>query len=222
MALLGLPFDVLTAPIDERPRQGETAEGMACRLSQMKAHAVAALVGETPDWILSADTVVVHNGELLGKPADRAQARKYLRRLRDSAHEVVSGVTLLNALTFTQRTETYRTWVRMRAYSEPEIEAYLESDDAMDKAGAYAIQHEAFHPVASLEGCYANVMGLPLCMVQRMLIEATGWALPALPETCARSLGSACAVPLGTFGRASSSLQPLRPAARPQALPAKN
>ncbi len=221
MALLGLPFDVLTAPVDERPREGETAEGLACRLSQKKAHAVAALVGERPAWILSADTVVVHNGEMLGKPADRAQAHEYLTRLRDTAHEAVSGVTLLNALTFTQRTETHRTWVRMRAYSEPELQAYLESGDAMDKAGAYAIQHTAFHPVASLEGCYANVMGLPLCMVQRMLVEATGWALPALPETCARALGSACAVPLGTFGHASSSLRPMGPGPRPQVMPAK-
>jgi MAF protein len=221
VALLGLPFDVLTAPIDERPREGETADGLTCRLSQKKAHAVACLVGESPAWILAADTVVVHNGEMLGKPADRAQAREYLTRLRDTAHEAVSGVTLLNALTFTQRTETYRTWVRMRAYSEPELLAYLESGDAMDKAGAYAIQHEAFHPVASLEGCYANVMGLPLCMVQRMLVEATGWALPALPETCARALRSACAVSLGTFDHASSSHQPLRLVARLQALPAK-
>jgi len=221
VALLGLPFEVLTAPIDERPREGETAEGLACRLSQKKAHAVAALVGETPAWILSADTVVTHNGEILGKPADRARAREYLTRLRDTAHEVLSGVTLLNALTFTQRTETYRTWVRMRAYSEPELQAYLESGDALDKAGAYAIQHTAFHPVASLEGCYANVMGLPLCMVHQMLVEATGWALPALPEACARALGSACAVPLGTFGRTSLSLQPLRPGPRPQVQPAK-
>jgi predicted house-cleaning NTP pyrophosphatase (Maf/HAM1 superfamily) len=158
---------------------------------------------------------------MLGKPADRAQAHEFLSRLRDVAHEVVSGVTLLNALTLSQRTETYHTQVRMRAYTEPEIQAYLESGDGMDKAGAYAIQHVAFHPVASLEGCYANVMGLPLCRVQRMLIEATGWALPELPETCARTLGSECAVPRGTFEHRSSSLQRLSPAAQPQAHPAE-
>ncbi len=219
--MLGVPFEVLTAPIDERPRPGEPAEGLACRLSQKKAHAVAALLGLAPAWILSADTVVVFNGEMLGKPTDRTQAREFLTRLRGVAHEVVSGVTLLNALTFDQRTETYHTRVRMRAYTEAEIETYVESGDAMDKAGAYAIQHEAFHPVASLEGCYANVMGLPLCSVQRMLIEATGWDLPGLPDACARALGPECAVRRGTFERGSPSQQWPGPAAQPQVRPAE-
>jgi len=186
---------VLTTPIDERTRNGETPEGLACRLSQKKAHAVAGLVGETPAWILAADTVVVHEGEMLGKPADPAQAVAYLTRLRDTRHQVVSGVTLLNALTFNQRSETLSTIVHMRAYSWAEIDAYVESGDALDKAGAYAIQHRTFHPAASIGGCYANVMGLPVCVVRRMLIDAAGAALPPLSEACERSLGLPCTMP---------------------------
>ncbi len=190
--MFAIPHEVQTVPIDESPRNGETPVGMACRLSQKKAHAVAQRVGAVPAWILAADTVVVHNGTMLGKPSDAAQAIEFLTRLCDSPHQVVSGVTLLNALTYNQRTETVTTTVHMRAYTAEEIHAYVESGDAMDKAGAYAIQHRGFHPAAAIDGCYANVMGFPLCLVQRMLNEAAGFALPSVTESCELSLGLPC------------------------------
>jgi MAF protein len=198
--LLGIAHEVLTVPIDESPRNGETPEGMACRLSQKKAHAVAERVGALPAWILAADTVVVHDGVMLGKPADAAQAVEFLTRLRDAHHEVVSGVTLLHAQTFNQRTETVTTTVHMRAYTIEEIRAYVDSGDAMDKAGAYAIQHRGFHPATSIDGCYANVMGFPLCVVRRMLNEAAGVGLPSAAESCELNLGILCTALAGTPG----------------------
>jgi septum formation protein len=114
--------------------------------------------------IVAADTVVALDGQSLGKPSDAAAAHDMLRQLRGRPHDVLTGVVL--------RTSGAREWaavistqVVMRSYSDAEIDSYIQRDEPFDKAGAYAIQDADFAPVERLEGCYLNVVGLPLCAV---------------------------------------------------------
>ena len=163
LAQLGLRFEVVKPDVDESRRAGEDLVDYAERLSREKAEAVAGLLGERAALIISADTIVIDGAELLGKPADAADARRMLRRLRKREHEVVTAFTLYVARERPRViTRHARTVVRMRDYSEAEIEAYIATGDPLDKAGAYAIQNQAFRPVARIEGSYSNVVGLPL------------------------------------------------------------
>jgi nucleoside triphosphate pyrophosphatase len=112
--------------------------------------------------VLGADTIVVIDGEALGKPSGRAEAAAMLRRLRGRAHEVMTGVAVIDVATGGEATETVSSRVTMRAYSEAEIAEYVASDEPLDKAGAYAIQGAGGALVAGLEGSRSNVVGLPL------------------------------------------------------------
>jgi MAF protein len=177
--------------MDETARDGESPEETALRLSREKARAAAARLNGESAWVLAADTVVADGALILGKPADPAQAREFLQRLRGREHRVITGVCLLYAPEGGEWTDTAVTRVRMRAYGEDELEAYLATGDGLDKAGAYAIQHPVFRPVEFVDGCYANVVGLPVCRLYGLL-EAAG--IPPekpLPEGC-RS-GKQCA-----------------------------
>ncbi len=160
VAALGLSFTIHVADVDERNGQDEPPDALVARLSREKARAVAA---RHPDAVvIGADTIVTLEGALLGKPVDAADAAEMLRRLRDRAHEVYSGVTLCPPGSAALATAVVGTTVWMRAYTDDEIAAYVASGDPMDKAGAYAIQNTSFHPVTRIQGCYASVMGLPL------------------------------------------------------------
>ena len=119
--------------------------------------------------IVASDTIVSLDGEPLGKPRDAEEARSMLKRLRHRAHQVYTAVTLIDTRTNQTITDLAATDVPMRNYTDAEIEAYIASGDPFDKAGAYAIQHTGFHPVDQLTGCFANVMGLPLCHLVRSL-----------------------------------------------------
>jgi nucleoside triphosphate pyrophosphatase len=130
------------------------------RLALRKARAVAAR--RRSGLVLGADTIVVIDGEALGKPSGRAEAAAMLRRLRGRAHEVMTGVAVIDVATGGEATETVSSRVTMRAYSEAEIAEYVASDEPLDKAGAYAIQGAGGALVASLEGSRSNVVGLPL------------------------------------------------------------
>ena len=191
LELLGMPFTVRAAEVDEAPRPGEPPEVTARRLSQEKARAVAQTL--SAGLVLAADTLVVLDGEILGKPADPAAATAMLRRLRGRAHQVLSAFTLIDAASRREHTEVVATRVWMRNYSEAEIAAYVASGDPMDKAGAYAIQDPEFAPVARLEGCPASVMGLPLCRVDRAL---RAWRVPLgdTPVQNCRPEAGQCAV----------------------------
>lgn len=158
---LGLPFEMRAAQVDETPQPGETAAAFVRRLSREKALAVAAQVAPGP-IIIAADTTVVLDGAILGKPADANQAANMLRRLRGRTHTVLTAITLLDTANGTLITDLVTTTVTMRNYTDEEIAAYVASGDPLDKAGAYAIQHPDFHPVAAIEGSYTNVVGLPL------------------------------------------------------------
>lgn len=165
MRLFSYPLRVEVAQVDEESVSHPDPAVDVVRTAQLKAEAVAPPAGAEPvdAIIIAADTEVALDGELLGKPADEAQAREMLRRLRGRTHQVHSGLALLHADTGELYTAVSTTDVTMRAYSDEEIARYVASGDPLDKAGGYAIQHQEFRPVASLKGCYAGVVGLPLC-----------------------------------------------------------
>ena len=194
-ALFNAPFDIASADVDETPRDGEAPAQMVMRLSQAKASAVAGLLA-MPDGalIIAADTTVSLDGIPLGKPADGADAQRILRALRGRTHQVHTALTLLDIHTDHSLTDVATTDVPMREYGDDEIAAYIASGDPLDKAGAYAIQHNGFHPVAEMRGCFANVMGLPLCHLARAL-RAFGQKSPAdIPVACQARIGYDCPV----------------------------
>jgi len=185
---MGVSFQVVQVQVDEMPRPGEDAVALARRLSQAKARAAA----NTNGVILAADTVVVVGDTLLGKPRDAAEATAMLRLLRNRWHHVYTAVTLLDSTEERERTVVERSRVHLRDYTEEEIAAYVASGDPMDKAGGYAIQHADFAPVDRVEGCGANVMGLPVATVTRLLREC-GIAVPIEPPAvCEPVLGYCC------------------------------
>lgn len=186
LASLGIDFTVIKSDIDETQRPGENPYDYAARLSREKADAVAAKVlGESAvpadAVVLAADTIVVaadtigvmSDGGILGKPADAAEARAMLEKLRGVMHVVCTAITLLklDGGSRAYRTELTRTQVTMRGYTDAEIDAYIATGDPFDKAGGYAIQHEQFAPVAHIDGSYTNVVGLPVETLRAMLTD---------------------------------------------------
>lgn len=164
LASLGVEFRVVVPQIDETPLPGEKPRAFAERLAEEKACAV-----EAGGLVIAADTIVVQNGTILGKPTDAAHAAKMLGGLSDNRHEVITGVCVKN----TARTMVFSvvTEVAFRVVDRLEIEAYVASGDPMDKAGAYAIQKGAAHMVRSIKGSYTNVVGLPLCELHEALLS---------------------------------------------------
>ena len=170
LAQLGLRFDIAAPDIDETRLPDEDLVAYARRLSQQKAAAVHKM--DRRALIIAADTIVEFRGELLGKPADAAEAGDMLRRLRGNAHSVITAFTLLRASDSPcANTRHVRTIVTMRDYSDAEIAAYIATGDPFDKAGGYAIQNQAFHPVARIDGSYSNVVGLPLEALKDALLD---------------------------------------------------
>jgi MAF protein len=168
LSLAGWTFSVRPASVDESPRLGEKPGEYVLRLAEAKARACAA-GAPAGRIVLAADTTVALDDDLLGKPSDAAEAAEMLRRLRGRAHRVYTGLAALTAPDGEPVTDLCVTEVPMRSYTGAEIDAYVASGDPLDKAGAYAIQHPGFHPVEALAGCYASVMGLPLCHLVRTL-----------------------------------------------------
>lgn len=185
---LGLDFDVIVPPEGETTPAQEAPEAVAEKLAMAKAMEVSK--GMPSKTVVAADTVVVHRGMVLGKPRDAAEAERMLRQLRGDEHLVISGVAVIDAGGHPMSGHA-STRVFMRHYSDEEIAAYIASGDALDKAGAYGIQSPVFAPSSHIEGCYQNVVGLPLCLLARML-EGAGiklrprplWALPPKCHDC--------------------------------------
>jgi len=169
----GFEFEIIPARVDESPRPGESPVALAERLAREKAEDVAARLAPDNDAVvLGADTVVVgDDGSLLGKPSSSADAAAMLEKLSGRTHEVITGIALVAAGGGRTRLAHERTRVSFRDVSRPEIDAYVASGEPLDKAGAYAIQGRAGRFVTRIEGCYFNVMGLPLSLVDRMLRE---------------------------------------------------
>ena len=162
-----IPFSARPADVDESEREGETPRDHVRRLAEAKARAV----WRAGELVLGADTVVFVGGAALGKPRDGEDAARMLALLSGRAHDVLTGVCLLEA--DRRRTAVEQTKVRFRAISEQEIETYVSSGEPLDKAGAYAIQGGARRFVERIEGCYFNVVGLPVARVYSMLRPAS-------------------------------------------------
>src|SRR4051794_12407002 len=168
LGLLGLAFDVVVADIDETPFPDEAPNAYAGRLARTKALTIAR---QRPGAaVLGADTGVALDGRILGKPADPAEARAMLRTLRGRDHRVLTGMTLVVGSDAVAQAAT-ETAVWMRSYSDTEIDWYVGTGRPFDKAGGYAIQDAEFRPVERIDGCYPNVVGLPLCEVRRALVR---------------------------------------------------
>jgi MAF protein len=183
---LGRPFTIGTAPVDEEALEAAytgPAEELAEHLARAKAAAAIADLddaGTDPALVLTADTTVLLDGRILGKPRDAAEAAAMLRALRGRAHTVVTGVALARTsadaggddVEARLRSAVVATRVHMRAFGDEEIATYVASGDPLDKAGAYGVQHPGFQPVEGVAGCYLAVVGLPLCAVAALLADA--------------------------------------------------
>ena len=191
LALGGWVFRVEPAQVDENPLPGEDALAYVLRLAQSKARAIARRMS-LGDTIIAADTTVVDNGEILGKPVDALEAESMLRRLRGSEHKVFTALAVLRCSDNLMLTDWCATDVPMRAYSDDEMRAYIATGDPLDKAGAYAIQHPDFKPVSGLDGCYANVMGLPICHLVRNLAKMGFQTTENIPHACLVELQYHC------------------------------
>jgi len=173
---VGLDFELAPANLDEETlAAGLPPEASALAVAAAKAVAVT----RRDACVLAADTIVVLDGVVFGKPASGARAREMLAALCGRDHEVITAVAVRTP--DGERRTACRSVVRMRAYSAAEIDAYVAAGGGQDKAGAYGIQDEPFRPVAAIEGCWCNVMGLPLWIALRMLADG-GCAAPRRPD----------------------------------------
>ena len=193
LALLGLPYRSCPADIDESPLPGEAPRAYVLRLAEGKARTVASQV-PVDSLVIAADTTVADGMQILGKPVDEQQAVEMLNRLRGHTHQVYTGVAILRLADHTLLLDACATDVPMREYSPAEITAYVATGDPLDKAGAYAIQHAGFHPVETLQGCYANVVGLPLCHLTRLLRRLNAEPPVDVPAACQAAIDYQCPV----------------------------
>ena len=169
LAALGIPFEISPADIPEILVPGETGSEAAARLAREKA--AAAAVRHAGEWILAADTLVLVDSVVLGKPADDRDAREMLRLLSGREHRVVTAVHLRKG--FADGTgEIEESRVRIAPMSDEEIRWYVETGEPRDKAGAYAVQGLGARFVEGVDGSFSNVMGLPARTVYRLLREA--------------------------------------------------
>ena len=164
---IGVVFTSDPADVDERVMTDETPEGYAVRVSLDKARVAAARAGG--GIVIAADTIVVLDDEILGKPADERNAERMLARLSGRMHRVITGIAIIDAATGKSLTGTSITRVWFRALSREEIQAYVKTGEPLDKAGAYGIQEKGALLVDKVEGCYFNVVGLPLSLLGKML-----------------------------------------------------
>jgi len=160
----GIEFTVRVADVDETPHEGEAPLDYVLRIAEMKARAVQATADEV---VLAADTTVVLGDEIMGKPADAADASRMLRALSGKRHEVVTAICL--RLGGDVETNIASTSVWFAPLSEAEIADYVASGESMDKAGAYGIQGLASKFIDRIEGSYSNVVGLPVALTYRRL-----------------------------------------------------
>ena len=193
LALGNWEFNITASDVDESQLAGETPKDYVLRLAQAKA---LAGVGKSSiqNIIIGSDTAVVDGNSILGKPKDAEDAERMLKQLRGHVHQVFTGVALYRVRDGKMLTELCVTDVPMRAYSDHEITAYIQTGDPMDKAGAYAIQYPDFQPVESMRGCYASVMGLPMCHVIRALRKFDILPEADVPLACQTLLNYQCQV----------------------------
>lgn len=192
LSLVGIPFIIKAVAVDESSLEGEAPTELVLRVGQAKA--LAAKGVRADELVVSADTIVVVDGDVLGKPESAEDAVQMLRRLRNRSHMVYTGIAMWHPQSRRMVCELAETVVWMRDYDDDEIASYVASGDPLDKAGAYAIQHPEFDPVSRVEGCRVNVVGLPLCHLGRAL-SGFGVIVPTdVPGTCRAFSQHNCAV----------------------------
>ena len=170
----GLSFSVLSSAVDETPLAGESPAELVQRLADAKAELVSARA-VAPAIIIAADTEVVLDGHVLGKPRTTEDARQMLTRLSGRTHSVMTGVTLVRLPDAERRSFVETTHVHFTPVPDEEITRYLGTGEPFDKAGSYAIQGRAGRYVPRIEGCYFNIVGLPLARLCQELREL-GWS----------------------------------------------
>ena len=181
MNLLGLEFTITPADLDEDSLPGESPVEMVERLSRQKALAVAA--GMESGLVIGADSTVVFEVQAVGKPVDDDDARRMLRMLSGTTHHVSTGITVVDAASGQILSDAMTSQISLRYLTDQEIDASIASGVPRDKAGAYAVQDTDLRPAADWEGCYNNIVGLPICRLLEMLQELgyqlpDGWTVP--------------------------------------------
>ena len=179
LAQIKLPFRVVVSDVDEEVTGDEPTE-ISRSLAEKKAVRVYPLADSS--WILGADTIVVINDRILGKPQDHEEAREMLRLLSEVEHAVVTGFCILNPLGEVAHSEAVSTAVRFKGLEKEEMEAYISTGEPFGKAGGYAIQGVGSFMVESISGSYTNVVGLPICAVIKALLRVgalKGFPLPS-------------------------------------------
>jgi septum formation protein len=189
----GWSFRTTSSQVDESINEGEPALDYVKRLALMKASVVIP-DAKPGDVIISADTTVVLDGKIIGKPLDPPDAYNILESLQNREHWVVTALAIRQAGHTEEILEVCQSRIQMRNYSDDEIEKYVASGDPLDKAGAYAIQNGTFHPVQDFNGCVASVMGLPLCHLERNLRKLPEYESIDVSAICQKNLKYKCPI----------------------------
>lgn len=193
LALSGLTFTVGAAEVDETPLAGENAQTYVARVAESKVRAAVERM-QNSAVVIAADTTVVHKGKILGKPADEEEALEMLDALRGKTHQVITSLAVMRSSDDLLLSDQAITDVPMRDYTQEEKQDYVASGDPLDKAGSYAIQHDGFRPVTNLQGCYANVVGLPLCHLVRTMQKLDIVVNVDVPDNCQQHFKYDCPV----------------------------
>lgn len=193
LAWLEWDIEVSAANIDESRRPEEPARDYVLRLAEEKSTAL--IPGAVwDDVVIAADTIVVLDEEILGKPADVRQAQEMLTSLRGRDHWVITGIAVRAVGSQLLHQDICASCVHMRDYSDDEIKAYINSRDPLDKAGGYAIQNSGFHPAVNFGGCFASVMGMPLCHLERTLMKFPFYQHQDMAVICQNHLKYKCPI----------------------------
>ena len=189
----GWQVEPVSPHIDESIYPDESHEAYVRRIAVQKCMKPIHLARDG-DTIIAADTIVVAGEKKLGKPADADDAFEMLAYLRGKTHWVITALAVRKARNGQPLMDICRSEVKMRPYSNGEIQAYIDSSDPFDKAGAYAIQDADFSPAVNFNGCFASVMGLPICHLERTLRKYSGFPPTQWAEACQKQLKSTCPI----------------------------
>jgi septum formation protein len=190
--LTGWDVALTSADINETRKPNEPAQLYVLRLAREKADAIQS--SDQVTLILAADTIVVDRETIYGKPASATDARDILWALRGHTHQVMTAIALVDRKNQELIKDLCISNVPMRTYTVAEVDAYIMSGDPMDKAGAYGIQNKQFHPVKGFSGCFASVMGMPLCHLSRTAAKIGLTVDDKIPQRCQAALDYTCAI----------------------------
>ena len=189
----GWQLETTSSNGDETMLENEAPQQYVRRVAELKSRVDLENASES-DLIISADTIVVFEEKILGKPKDARDAAVMLASMRAKEHWVMTAIAVRRADQKSAQLELCRSKVRMRAYSDAEIQSYVDSGDPLDKAGAYAIQDRGLHPAEEFAGCMASVMGMPLCHLERMLRHSRDYYWTDWPSICQKKLEYTCPI----------------------------